>query len=410
MCDRYNSLEVLFVSSVCSTDKYSWVVKQRIVSSLDPYQRLFSAFVEGLSANGCHVTCISALPLSISNCSISAFSREEESVESVDYIYPAFRMGRLSRIHDLFRNTKIEIIKWYSQTKGKRRIIICDSLVLMCSNPCRKYMQRKRLPVIAYVTDYPSLATSIKKQSKKVKALCQKLFDTYADNDLKKYNGYILVADALKEKIGIWHKPYIVLEDIISIKNLVLKNNSKNKKFTIIYGGALCTRFGVEILADAVHMSTNQLLSLEFYGSGESVEYIKLLSQKDNRIRWRGIVTYGELQKIQANADLLVNPRPSNETFSAYSFPSKTLSYMLTGTPVLSTRIPGIPKDYDEYLLWFDGESAAEMDCRIREVISLGSEKLIEIGAKAKQYAIHKKNPVVQTRRILDFVVREFLM
>ena len=60
-------------------------------------------------------------------------------------------------------------------------------------------------------------------------------------------------------------------------------------------------------------------------------------------------------------ATLLINPRFSNEEYTKYSFPSKNMEYMASGTPILTTKLPGMPKEYYEYIYLFEEESIEGM-------------------------------------------------
>lgn len=403
--------EVLLVSGLCSAGKYEWITEIRTSASLDPAQRMFSAITQGLTDNGCNVTCISALPLGTSNTDAthSRFPRSEERENNIRFIYPAFRIGKIRRFLDLYKNVQREVKAWISLTEGKRRFIICDPLLAMCTVGTRRSAQRCGIKVFAYVTDYPSMATSIKHMKVSLpRKLLQSAYDKYADRDLKKYDGYILVARALKDLIGFKDRPYIVIEDAITVPKVEERAPKDiDAPFTIVYGGALCERFGVNKLADAVTRLHEKNIALCFYGSGESVEYINKLHCRDPRIRYCGQVPFELLQKIQQKADLLVNPRPSNESFAAYSFPSKTLSYMLSGTPVLTTRIPGIPDSYQPYLLWFDEEDADSMAKKIEEIMNIPAEQLEKIGKRAYIYVRDEKNSLAQSAKLLSFAERE---
>ena len=53
---------------------------------------------------------------------------------------------------------------------------------------------------------------------------------------------------------------------------------------------------------------------------------------------------------MQHKATILVNPRTSEGEFTKYSFPSKTMEYLLAGKSVVINRIPGIPEEYFNYV------------------------------------------------------------
>ena len=65
------------------------------------------------------------------------------------------------------------------------------------------------------------------------------------------------------------------------------------------------------------------------------VEKIIACSKKDNRIVFKGMVPNKIVVEDQLKATLLVNPRPSIGEFTRYSFPSKNMEYMVSGTPMV---------------------------------------------------------------------------
>lgn len=75
-------------------------------------------------------------------------------------------------------------------------------------------------------------------------------------------------------------------------------------------------------------------------------------------------------------ATLLINPRPSNEEFTKYSFPSKNLEYMASGTPLLATDLPGIPAEYKRYEYIIENENIDGIANMFRYVLNLTDAEL----------------------------------
>lgn len=400
--------DFLIVSTSCSKQMYDIVSSARIKSSLDPAQRVFNTLAKELKALGNSVTCITAVPYSRNNVSFDSFERTEEMIDGIRYIYPGFRMKPIKRILDIRNNGAKEIRQWIKKKSKYKKILICDSLVIPLCSEARKLCKMNGIRTYAYVTDYPSMATNIKtSNTKNIKSLVQRLFDAYANFDIKWYDGYIVVAKKLIELIKPKINNYIVIEDLAEIPQFCNREIPKNESFTIVYGGALCERFGINKLVDAVCSIPSCNIKMIFYGSGESVEYIKDKGKMNHRIVYGGVVSYDELQDIQKKADLLINPRPSNEVFSAYSFPSKTTSYMITGTPVLTTRIPGIPSEYYPYLLFFQDESIVGMSARITDVVNTSSIQLYEFGRSAFYFLKDNKGSKKQILKLMSFITNE---
>lgn len=397
--------DFLIVSTSCSKQMYDTISATRTKKSLDPAQRVFHTLAKELNELGNSVTCLTAVPYSQSNVDLKVFERVEETIDGIRYIYPGFRLGTFSRLIDVGLNGRKEIKKWIREKSNNEKILICDSLVIPLCYEARKLCRSNGIRSYAYVTDYPSLATSIKSTSRySLKSLLQRGFDNFADRDIRKYDGYILVAEQLIELIKPKKNNYIVVEDLAEIPASFDRKMPHNESFTILYGGALCERFGINKLVDAIKMISDDRLKMIFYGSGESVDYINKIAQSDKRIVYGGVISYDELQEEQKKADLLINPRPSDEIFSGYSFPSKTTSYMISGTPVLTTKIPGIPQDYYPYLLFFTSETTDGMAEMIQNVSIIDPDLLYERGKKAFDFLENNKGSKKQTIKVINFL------
>ena len=100
---------------------------------------------------------------------------------------------------------------------------------------------------------------------------------------------------------------------------------------------------------------------------------------------------------------LLVNPRPTDGSFTRYSFPSKNLEYMASGTPLLTTKLPGMPAEYAAYVYFFKDESVEGMSATLKELLSKPAEELHQKGMTAKKYILDNKTEIEQARKILGF-------
>ena len=85
-----------------------------------------------------------------------------------------------------------------------------------------------------------------------------------------------------------------------------------------------------------------------------------------------------EVVSAELEASLLINPRPTHEEFTKYSFPSKNMEYMASGTPVLTTKLPGMPADYYPYVFLVNDESAEGMAKAYRDVLEKTEQYLNE--------------------------------
>jgi glycosyltransferase involved in cell wall biosynthesis len=126
--------------------------------------------------------------------------------------------------------------------------------------------------------------------------------------------------------------------------------------------------------------------------------------QEDKRIKYFGVKSNEDIVLAESQATLLVNPRFSTEEFAKYSFPSKNMEYMVSGTPLLTTRLPGMPKEYWDYVYLFDEETTEGYQCKFEEIFSLSDAELSAKGALAQEFVINRKNNTIQADRILQMM------
>ena len=74
----------------------------------------------------------------------------------------------------------------------------------------------------------------------------------------------------------------------------------------------------------------------------------------------------------------MINPRSTLDDFTKYSFPSKTIEYMYSGTPLLTTRLKGIPNEYFDFVFSAENNTEEFFDAAIREALLLSDKELRE--------------------------------
>ena len=87
-----------------------------------------------------------------------------------------------------------------------------------------------------------------------------------------------------------------------------------------------------------------------------------------------------------------------------YSFPSKTMEYMASGTPVLTTVLPGMPREYHPYVYLLEDETADGITEKLKAVLENSNETLFRKGTKARRFVLEQKNNVIQARKILEML------
>lgn len=83
-------------------------------------------------------------------------------------------------------------------------------------------------------------------------------------------------------------------------------------------------------------------------------EYVKEQAQLYGWIKYFGIVNNNEVKNLETQAKVLINPRDPLKPITFYTFPSKLLEYIASGTLTISTKLRGIPCEYFNYLIQLD--------------------------------------------------------
>lgn len=200
---------------------------------------------------------------------------------------------------------------------------------------------------------------------------------------------------------------YIVIDGGIDSSMLEKKEpdfNSVKKIKNIVYGGSLNQYSGILTLAKAMKYIPNKDIFLDIYGSGEGEDEIKKLADSDRRIRFWGRVDNETMLQKQQEAYLLANPRPVNDSISMVTFPSKIFEYMLSGTPIVSTRLSGFTEEYNDKMFFFYDETEEGLANAIINILKKNSEELVECAKRAYQFVCHERSWKKQVEKINQYL------
>ena len=219
-------------------------------------------------------------------------------------------------------------------------------------------------------------------------------------------SGFIPLTDAMCDIINPNRKkPYVVIEGLVdSTMEAQDPIIPKDGKRHITYTGTLDARYGVRTLIEAFMMLTQKDILLDIYGKGPMEKEIPRYVKEDSRIRFHGMVPIEEAVKAQRSSFLLVNPRPTKEEFTKYSFPSKNMEYMVTGVPLLTAVLPGMPKEYYPYVFLFEDESSVGITQKLHEILTMPESLVHEKGYKGKAFVLKNKNNISQAQQMMSLI------
>ncbi|MEE0929161.1 MAG: glycosyltransferase [Acutalibacteraceae bacterium] len=213
---------------------------------------------------------------------------------------------------------------------------------------------------------------------------------------------FAILTEAMKHPLKIGERKYTVIEGICN--GTAPENLQKCNNKAILYTGTLNRQFGILTLLEAFSLIEDPEAQLWICGSGDSKEAVEAAAEKDCRIKFFGYVTKDRASELQQKAFMLINPRQNEGEYTKYSFPSKTMEYMLNGKPVLMYRLDGIPAEYDPYLNYIEGNSAEDIKNAICKIFDADADEIALKAQSAARFVAENKNSAVQAKKILDLI------
>ncbi|MBS3901998.1 MAG: glycosyltransferase [Dethiobacter sp.] len=400
-------MEILYVSKLCSKKKFEEIFVTCHVKPQQQAQKFHHLFASGLAAQeGVQVTALSGLPISRVHNERTWWAGVSEVEDKTVFKHlPQINMALIGHIV-VFVTAFLVTAKWCLVNKNKKRYIICDVLNLTISVAAKTAAKLFGVKSIAIVTDIPSFMREYKREKRCIQSLPIGIYTSLCSSFLRRYDVYIILTEQMNRFINPNSKPNIVIEGMVDLEMTGQQNLLENKyqEKIIIYAGSLHEKYGVKKLIEAFIKVSDHSARLWLLGSGDLEEEMRHFEEIDSRIKFLGVMLNKEVLEIEIKSKLLVNPRPSSEEFTKYSFPSKNMEYLASGTPLLTTKLPGMPEEYYDYVYLFEDESVEGMAKTLERILQLSKEELHAKGAAAKEFVLREKNNVVQAGRIIELI------
>lgn len=200
-----------------------------------------------------------------------------------------------------------------------------------------------------------------------------------------------------------------ILEGSLNNYNEVLREGADENlnltPFTIVYAGGLNKAYGIDRLIDAVFgMDLKLPIRLKLFGRGDEEDRISSLAKSDHRFFYGGFVNSENLLPHLSNADLLINPRPTTESFAALSFPSKLIEYLAIGRPVLTTRLESIPFSLRDHYYYIYDESVEGIRSAIQSMMKLSPQERNVKATYAREFVRSEFSEEATGRKISSFI------
>lgn len=382
-------MHIVYAVSTCSNDIYQQLYRDASVKPAIQSQKYHRLLIEGF-AQSAKVDVVAYPPIyaSVLKKAFVRFPKETEGNALYHYI-PAVRNGLLRKLvvgtQTFFRTLRL---------CGKDSAVVVDCLNVVASVCALTAARLRGRPCVGIVTDLPEMQ---KMSSGMLK------ISNYV---IRNCTHYVFLSEPMNTRLNQSGKPYVVLEGHadIQMREVASELSMKRKPRVLLYAGGIKKEYGIEMLVEGFRKAKLSNAQLHIYGGGSYCPELAQLAEEDENLFFGGEVLNSEILEKELEATLLINPRPTHEEFVRYSFPSKNMEYMASGTPVLTTVLPGMPKEYYPYVYLLEEETADGIAEKLTQVLAQTDEELFGKGRAAKEFILTTRNNVVQAAKILEML------
>ena len=380
---------ILYLSPGCNPELFADGIEKQRFSSGMQVQRFNSLVIRGLSL----YTTISALGhLPYAN---------DQSAESDDSMIndgplPWYslknhhsRWGKIKRFIALL-NKGLSISRHHSITA-----VIADAVSPLYALCALIIAKRVGCTSVGIVTDLPMYMF---REKRSFRASITQLI-------ISRFDNYILLSQPMDAVVNTHHRPFIIMEGICEYEETPIPQKKSHNTIKIVYAGSIDDGNGIRNLLNAFVALNAENAELIIYGSGPLSGLVVDFANKNVHIKYGGVLDASRMREALYDADVLINPRPVGLDFVAYSFPSKMMDYMSSGTVTMCTRLSCIPEEYFSHLYAIEDDTIEGLTESLKSIINLPSDKRQTIGIGARKFVIENKNHIVQGKRIFDMIV-----
>lgn len=395
-------MNILFIGSIYSEHLITTYQKNCKSGYQFAAQALQSSLIQGLIDNRTNLSvitipCVPTFP----------FSYRKPFLRPDDFIFKKIKLGytigkiNIPIIEHAFGWRK-KVNQWISKTKGQKYILIYSLYAKFFE--IAEYI-KKRYPNVVIGVVIPDLLEYMACNKYYTMLGLKKRDKNIIIKNFKYIDKFVLLSKHMVEKLPLHNRPWIVMEGIFNPSEDIIDNHTPERKAKVIlYTGNINKRYGIMDAVNAFISLPNNDISFWICGFGDSENEIKEIANKDKRVVYFGSLPRFKVLQLQKKASLLINPRHSNEEFTKYSFPSKTMEYLASGTPTLMCKLACIPDEYADFLFYIEDESIEGYKLSIMKVFEKDEYYLQSFGDKAKHFILNNKTPYMQVKKIIDLL------
>ena len=390
-------MNILYLSVLASPEALHEAEEKDHSFSAYAVQKFHYLLARGFVGNGAKVNALSTFFLPKVG---KAYYRRSEDCEGVSYHYIPTLNSPLFRHLWLIFYCFFKVL-FFGCFNRKKKVLICDVLnVSACIGAvtAARLIGLRRIGLVTDLPEYVVGGNSNNWQGGRKNGLSARI----NMSTMRNFTHYVFLTKQMDSIINVKKRPYIVMEGVVDSGFKVETSGGAGSGKIVLYAGGLDEKYGLRLLVEGFLHAKVADSELHVYGDGPFSAQMKEYDCLYPNVFYMGIQPNGIIVKKEQEATLLVNPRPTTEAFTKFSFPSKNMEYMLSGTPVLTTKLPGMPEEYYPYVFLFEDETVSGYAVKIHEVLCKPEDELRNKGQDARRWVFEQKNNIIQTKRIIE--------
>jgi len=338
--------------------------------------------IEGFIKQGAQIEVITHLPC-------QAFPKGSLWPRSEGSIFPANLKG-----HSVFYINLPKVREWFLRWQYQKNIkslaasthfdvLVSYNAEAYVTCPVAKIAAQMNIPWVGIIADLPSKhSTQYLQRSRLVRAdgrifLSWKNFSDFAVNK----SDYFLEG-------GVYPLPFEY-------------GGSHDGITRVAYFGGITKLGGIELFLNATRALVGDQYEFHIIGLGQS-ELLEPFLKIDKRIIYHGALSQEGLIRVGKKMDIFVDPRP--QALSENNFPSKILTYLSFGKPIISSMGKGIPPEYQPILIdlpFYDALSLAKL---IEKVGNWTPDNLRDYCQKVEAFVSNSKSWALQAEQTFNWL------
>jgi glycosyltransferase involved in cell wall biosynthesis len=224
---------------------------------------------------------------------------------------------------------------------------------------------------------------------------------------MPRFDGLVVVTSSIARDFAP-RVPHIRVDGGVSESMLEVgrrrKRRSEEGPFTMVSAGGLHPGNGIEEMLGAMRLLPGPAYRLRIAGAGPLEQQVRAAQARDPRIEYCGLLSFEQVLDLYASADVLLNVRVTKRLDTRYYFPSKTMEYLASSVPVITTCPGNVREDFTGLAYFLEDESPAGLARLIAEVAALPQQQREATGRAAWEFVATHRTWPVQARRIADFL------